>query len=41
MATDRQTPCLYYVCAGLCTKGRKADHAHYCQHCKNIDQEQR
>lgn len=29
MATDRQTPCLYYVCAGLCTKGRKADHAHY------------
>lgn len=24
MATDRQTPCLYYVCAGLCTKGRKA-----------------
>lgn len=33
MATDRRTPCLYYVCAGLCTKGRKADHAHYCQHC--------
>ena len=33
MATDRQTPCLFYVCAGLCTKGRKADHAHYCQHC--------
>ena len=33
MATDRQTPCLYYVCAGLCTKGRKVDHAHYCQHC--------
>lgn len=33
MATDRQTPCLYYVCAGLCAKGRKADHAHYCQHC--------
>lgn len=33
METDRQTPCLYYVCAGLCTKGRKADHAHYCQHC--------
>lgn len=23
MATDRQTPCLCYVCAGLCTKGRK------------------
>lgn len=33
MATDRQTPCLYYICAGQCTKGRKADHAHYCQKC--------
>ncbi len=33
MATDRQTPCLYYVCAGLCTKGRKADHAHSCKRC--------
>lgn len=22
-----------YVCAGLCTKGRKADYAYYCQHC--------
>lgn len=33
MATDRQTPCLYYVCAGLCKRGRKADHAHYFQHC--------
>ena len=33
MATDRQTPCLYYICAGLCKKGRKADHAHYCQKC--------
>ena len=33
MSKDRQTPCLYYVCAGLCKKGRKADHAHYCQHC--------
>lgn len=22
MATDRRPPCLYYVCAGLCTKGR-------------------
>ncbi len=27
MATDRQTPCLYYICAGLCTKARKADRA--------------
>lgn len=33
MAKDRETPCLYYVCAGLCQKGRKADHAHYCQKC--------
>lgn len=33
MATDRQTPCLYYICAGQCTKGRKADYAHYCQKC--------
>ena len=33
MAADRQTPCLYYICAGLCKKGRKADHSHYCQHC--------
>lgn len=33
MATDRQTPCLYYVCAGQCTKGREADHKHYCKRC--------
>ena len=33
MASDRQTPCLYYICAGMCKKGRKADHTHYCQHC--------
>ena len=37
MAVDRQTPCLHYVCAGLCTKGRKADHAHYCQHCNKYE----
>ena len=37
MATDRQTPCLYYVCAGLCTKGRKADYAHYCQRCDKYE----
>ncbi len=30
MAKDRETPCLHYVCAGLCTKGRKVDHDHYC-----------
>ncbi len=23
MATDRQTPCLYYICAGLCKKAEK------------------
>lgn len=33
MTTDRRTPCLYYICSGLCEKGRKADHAHYCQKC--------
>lgn len=33
MAKDREIPCLYYVCAGLCIKGRNADHAHYCQKC--------
>ncbi len=33
LAKDRETPCLHYICAGLCTKGRKADHGHYCQRC--------
>ena len=33
MAKDRITPCLFYVCAGTCKKGREADHAHYCQKC--------
>lgn len=33
MAKDRQTPCKYYVCAGLCEKGRIAEHGHYCQKC--------
>lgn len=33
MAKDRQTVCLYYICAGECSKGRNADHTHYCQHC--------
>lgn len=33
MSKDRETPCESYVCAGLCKKGRKADHAHYCQKC--------
>lgn len=29
MAKDKETPCLYYVCAGLCKKGRKAEQDHY------------
>lgn len=29
----RETPCLYYICAGQCSKGKAADHNHYCQHC--------
>lgn len=30
---DRETPCLYYICAGQCEKGRAAEHRTYCQHC--------
>lgn len=26
MAKTRETPCLYYICAGQCKKGRQADH---------------
>lgn len=37
MAKDRETPCLHYVCAGLCKKGRKADHSHYCQKCSKYE----
>lgn len=33
MAKDRETPCLYYICAGECKKGRKSNHMHYCQKC--------
>lgn len=33
MAKDRIEPCLHYICAGQCSKGRKADHAGYCQKC--------
>ena len=33
MAKTRETPCLYYICAGQCQKWREADHAHYCQKC--------
>lgn len=33
MAKDRLTPCKYYVCAGECAKGRKAEFNGYCQRC--------
>lgn len=33
MAKGRIEPCLHYICAGQCSKGRKADHAGYCQKC--------
>lgn len=26
MSKTRETPCLYYICAGQCSKGREADH---------------
>lgn len=34
MAKDRIEPCIYYICAGECQKGREADHNGYCQKCK-------
>ena len=34
MAKDRIEPCMYYICAGKCEKGREADHNGYCQKCK-------
>lgn len=33
MAKDRIEPCLFYICAGACEKGREADHRGYCQKC--------
>lgn len=33
MAKTRETPCLYYICAGQCQKGRDAEHTGYCQRC--------
>ena len=33
MAKDREAPCLYYICAGQCKKGREAEHNGYCKHC--------
>ena len=29
----RETPCIYYISHGECTKGRKANHYGYCQKC--------
>lgn len=33
MSKDRLTPCMYYICAGECEKGREANYKGYCQHC--------
>lgn len=33
MSKYRETPCKYYISFGECTKGRKASHKDYCQHC--------
>lgn len=33
MAKTRETSCAYYICFKKCSKGREADHNHYCQKC--------
>lgn len=33
MSKYRETPCKYYLSFGECSKGRKAEHKGYCQHC--------
>lgn len=33
MAKARETPCLYYICKGECSKNRQAEHKGYCQRC--------
>lgn len=33
MAKYRETPCKYYLALGQCSKGRRACHRTYCQHC--------
>lgn len=33
MATYRETPCKFYLAHLKCSKGRKAEHNGYCQHC--------
>lgn len=33
MSRTRETPCLYYICAGQCEKSRDAEHNGHCQKC--------
>lgn len=33
MAKDRETPCIFYICEGSCTKKHKASHKKSCQKC--------
>lgn len=33
VAKDRLTPCVHYICAGECKKGREAEFSGYCQRC--------
>lgn len=33
MSKLRETPCKYYEAYSVCSKGRKACHTGYCQHC--------
>ena len=33
MAKDRLTPCKFYICFGMCSKSREANHNGYCQKC--------
>lgn len=33
MAKFKETPCLYYIAKGQCSKSREALYSGYCQHC--------
>lgn len=33
MAKFKETPCLYYIAKGQCSKSREASYSGYCQHC--------
>ena len=37
MAKYRETVCKYYVCFGVCGKGRDASQAGYCQRCDKYE----